>query len=91
MNCKQCGTEYLSLDKFCPQCGAKVESIEVSPFSTQVGLNIEDVRNNLGTVYYKMGKFDKALNEFNEVLKHNPNDTNAKEMIELLQKEHNLF
>lgn len=91
MNCKQCGSEYLPLDKFCPQCGAKLETTNQSPFTTQVGLNIEDMRNNLGIVYYKMGKFDQALKEFKEVLKHNPDDPKALEMIELLQKEYNLF
>jgi tetratricopeptide (TPR) repeat protein len=91
MNCTQCGTEYLEMDKFCPQCGAKLDTISQSLYSTQVGLNIEDVRNNLGTVYYKMGKFDQALNEFKAVLKNNPNDQKAQEMLELLQKEHSIF
>ena len=91
MNCKECGTEYLSIDKFCPQCGSKLENFNESPYKTQVGLNIEDVRNNLGTVYYKMGKFDKALTEFKAVIQHNPNDSKAQEMIDLLKKEHNLF
>ena len=91
MNCTQCGAEYIAQDKFCPQCGAKLDATSQSIYSTQVGLNIEDVRNNLGVVYYKMGKYDQALNEFKAVLKNNPNDMKAKEMIDLLQNEHNIY
>lgn len=76
---------------FVLNAGAKLDISSQSVYSTQVGLNIEDVRNNLGIVYYKMGKFDQALNEFKAVLKNNPNDIKAKEMIGLLQEEHNLY
>ena len=56
MNCFKCGSEYMAEDKYCPNCGLKLDENLASPFRTQVGLNIEDVRSNLGNVYFKMGK-----------------------------------
>ena len=86
MNCFKCGSIYHSEDNFCGECGIKLDVKIESPFHTQTGLNVEDIRSNLGTVYLKMGKYKKAKIEFEKVLEHNPNDSNAREMLEVIEK-----
>lgn len=88
MNCFKCGTMYHSEDKFCGECGIKLDAKIESPFNTQTGLNVEDIRSNLGTIYFKMGKYGKALTEFKKVLDHNPNDSKAREMLAVIENEY---
>ena len=88
MNCFKCGTFYTSEDKFCGECGIKLEVKIDSPYNTQTGLNVEDIRSSLGTVYFKMGKYEQAIVEFKKVLEHNPNDSKAREMLEVIENEH---
>ena len=89
MNCFKCGASFIGGDKFCPQCGIELENSLVGNFKTQIGMNIEDVRTNLGMVYFKMGDYEKALNEFQQVLKHNPDDAKAKTMIKQISAQQN--
>ena len=88
MNCFKGGTFYRPEDKFCGECGIKLDAKINSPYNTQTGLNVEDIRSSLGTVYFKMGKYEKALVEFKKVLEHNPNDSKAREMLEVIENEH---
>ena len=46
------------------------ESLKLKPGAT-------DVRTDMGTAYYFMGDADRAIAEFNEVLKQNPKHANA--------------
>jgi Ca-activated chloride channel family protein len=46
----------------------------------------EKVEYNKGNCYAKMGKIDKAINSYKNVLKLNPNDKDAKYNLELLEK-----
>ncbi len=89
--CTKCGAPYYDGDKFCGKCGVKIDVTEMQPLMTQVGLNVAEVRSNLGVVYFKMGKYAKALNEFHKVLSRNPNDVNALEMIRKIEEKQNSF
>ena len=40
----------------------------------------------LGTAYYKLGEKDPAIHEFQEVLRLDPGNPNAREMLERLQR-----
>jgi Tfp pilus assembly protein PilF len=84
--CANCGAVYDSVDIYCGKCGVKIEPPEISPFMTQTGLNVADVRSNLGVVYFKMGKFSEALMEFEKVLSRNPDDGRAREMIKKIHE-----
>lgn len=84
--CTKCDTTYYDGDKFCGKCGVKIEVAEVPSYMTQGGLNVSEVRSNLGVVYFKMGKYPEALNEFKKVLIRNPNDPKALDMIRQIEE-----
>lgn len=84
MNCFKCGSVYYENDKYCAECGVKLENLTPS-FNTQTGMNIEDVRSSLGLVYFKMGKFEQALTEYEKVLEYNPQDANALDMVDQIK------
>lgn len=80
--CPSCGYTIYPEDNFCGQCGKKITVSEGSAFLTQSALRVEDVRTNLGMVYYKMGNMEKAIEEFRKVLKANPDDAKARQMLD---------
>ena len=78
--CLKCSADIFPEDRYCGQCGTAVQNEAAPVFSTQNSLKVEDVRFNLALVYFKMGKYEQALLEFEKVLKANPNDQQALEM-----------
>ncbi len=86
--CPRCSEEVFPNDRFCGNCGRKLEAGDAEQLmKTQTELRVEDVRSNLGIVYYKMGKFEEAIGAFKKVLENNPRDEKALEMIALIEKE----
>lgn len=84
--CTNCNTIYYEGDKYCGKCGVKLASPDIASYMTSAGLNVAEVRSNLGIVYFKMGRFEEALNEFKKVLSRNPNDGRSKEMIRKIEE-----
>ena len=85
--CTRCDTVFFDGDIFCGKCGVKLEVQETPQYMTQPGLNVAEVRSNLGVVYFKMGRFPEALNEFKKVLLRDPNDARALEMIKQIEEQ----
>lgn len=87
--CTKCDTVITEGDKFCGKCGVKLVSPEMPSYMTHAGLNVAEVRSNLGVVYFKMGKYTEALNEFKKVLARNPNDARSLDMIKQIEEKQN--
>lgn len=88
IRCPRCSEEVFPDDLFCGNCGRKLDSGDAEQLmKTQTELRVEDVRSNLGIVYYKMGKYEEAIGAFKKVLENNPEDEKALEMIALIEKE----
>ena len=87
--CTKCGTKNYDGDKFCGKCGVKIDVPEMSPFMTQAGFSVAEVRSNLGVVYFKMGRYAEALDEFKKVLVRNPNDARALDMVLQIEEKQN--
>ena len=56
------------------------------PLVTKQDINIEDVRSNLGTVYFKMGKYTEAKQIFNGILTENPQNEIALDMLNKIKQ-----
>ncbi len=91
MKCNICKSEITKDDKFCGNCGSEINSEdgEVQKFMTQQEIKLDDVRSNLGMVYFRMGKYDEALECYKKILEQNPDNLSAKTMIEIISKERN--
>ena len=85
--CPECDAQRYPEDIYCGLCGTKFEAPRHEPLLTQKELTIDDVRNKLGQVYYKMGKLEKALEVYEKALQTNPGDREALYMSEKIKKE----
>ena len=79
--CPKCAANISPEDKFCGMCGFEVISFKEMQYLTQKDIKVDDIRQKLGMVYYKMGKYEEALEIFQQSLEKNPDDKDAKEMV----------
>ncbi len=88
-HCSKCSSLLYPDDKFCGQCGTAIVNDEnnAKKLMTQMELKIEDVRSNLGVVYFKMGRFDEAVSCFEKILKEDPDNLSARTMLEMIKEE----
>ena len=80
--CPKCENKTQAEDKFCGICGFKLEVKPGGPALTQKELRVEEVRTNLGIVYFKMGKFAKAIEIFEKNLKVCPDNLISMDMLQ---------
>ena len=85
--CPNCGAITEESDNYCGQCRFELVTDKISAPLTNQEINVEDVRNNLALVYFKMGKLKQALEIFEKNLELNPKDLNAVHMIDLIKQE----
>ncbi len=80
--CPQCGKDTFPGDNYCGGCGVdlSIHTQDNSMF-TQQELNVNDIRYNLGVVYFKQGRYDIAMSNFKKVLDKNPDNKMAKKML----------
>ena len=84
--CPKCGSERYPEDVFCGMCGIKLALPDRIPNLTQKEITVEDVRSKLGMVYFKMNKFEEAIEIFEKTLEINPNDQEARKMLGLIKE-----
>ncbi|MBD3226314.1 MAG: tetratricopeptide repeat protein [Caldithrix sp.] len=84
--CMECGFIIYSEDKYCGGCGTVLPSVKQQAMATQQELTMEDVRFNLASVYFKMGKNEKAKEELDKVLADNPRDQQALNLLKQIKE-----
>jgi Tfp pilus assembly protein PilF len=72
--CPRCGTGANEEDAYCGSCGYHLLVEGSTPGVTQKELKADDIRLNLGMVYYKMGKYAQAVEVFEKILQHDPDN-----------------
>lgn len=85
--CPRCGNFSEAEDAFCGQCGLQLSIGNVNMDFTQKALNIDDIRYNLGIVYYKKKNYQAALEVLEKILKADPNNSRALEMMKMVRAE----
>lgn len=78
--CSNCGIRCEDEDEFCGQCGQPIDFFGHAPTLTQKELKACDIHYNLGVVYFKMGKYEQALESIEKLLRENPSHQQALEM-----------
>jgi len=86
-SCPNCGAHIEETDNYCGQCRFKLVPDKMEATLTHREINVQEVRSNLGLVYFKMGKFKEALEIFEKNLEIKPSDQHAKQMINLIKEE----
>lgn len=84
--CPRCGKFYDPEDKFCGFCGFNLAALMTTERDTQRALKVSDIHFNLGMVYYKMGKFDLAMQTFENCLEKNPDNLRVRNMYKQARK-----
>lgn len=86
--CPSCKTPCEEGDRFCNQCGGRIETTEdPGGGHTQKALSLSDVQYNLGVVYYKKGELAKALECWEKGLRQTPDNAFLQERIVELKEE----
>ena len=81
--CASCEAEVADDDRYCPQCGKRIERQEAdSANMTQGAMNLSDVRFKLGMVYFKKGEYARAAEAWEKVLENNPDNVDLKRLIQ---------
>ena len=78
--CSRCGNPVGLEDKYCSSCGIPIapqENIASAMILTQ---EIGDIRFKLGMIYFNMGKFDLAVETFEQIIKSDPANSEALDM-----------
>lgn len=79
--CPRCDFPVLEEDKYCGGCGFRVAERENYQAKTQVEMQLSDIRINLGKVYLKKGDYAKAAESFEKVLEEDPENTEARALL----------
>ena len=81
--CPNCKTPYSSEDRYCNQCGTRLNHAEFmeSGALTQKSLSLVDVHYNLGLVYFKKGQYQEALETWEKGLTKDPGNEVLQERI----------
>lgn len=81
--CASCDAEVAPEDRFCPQCGKRIETQAAdSANMTQGAMNLSDVRFKLGMVYFKKGEYARAAEAWEKVLENNPDNVDLKRLVQ---------
>jgi tetratricopeptide (TPR) repeat protein len=78
--CPRCGKPQLREHRFCGFCGCNLMVENVGDFVTKIDLNVDDVKFDLGVLYYQEGKYEQASAIFQTILKFKPDHKAANEM-----------
>ena len=84
--CPRCDRKVYAKDKFCGACGYNLLFEKTGNSFTQQELKVSDIRMNLGIVYLKQGKYELAIENFEKVLKQDPDNMQVQKMIEQAKK-----
>ena len=81
--CPNCQTPYNPDDRYCNQCGERLDQEEFldSGARTQKALDLVDVHYNLGLVYFKKDQHRQALETWEKALARDPGNQMLKERI----------
>ena len=85
-SCPNCGAYVDNGDNFCGKCRFELNTEKLAPQLTNQEIKVDDVRNNLAHVYFKMGKLKQALEIFEKNLELHPNDDHTIHMIDLINQ-----
>ena len=80
--CPRCSYDIYTNDKFCGFCGYNLSASDSESTFTKQDLKLSDIRLNLGVIYLKQGKNDLAIELFEKILKQDPKNGNARQMLE---------
>ncbi|MCX7919707.1 MAG: sigma 54-interacting transcriptional regulator [bacterium] len=80
------GDCYLGQNEFEKAIGAYLRVIELTPSV----LDTLATRNNLGIAYYRSGQIQKAIEQFNEIIRREPGNANAIYNLGLIYAKHGL-
>ena len=80
--CPGCNTPVPREDKFCGQCGARLQAGSSGSFSlTQHALNVTEVKFRLAGIYYKKGNIKAVIDMCRQVLEVDANHQEALKML----------
>ena len=87
--CPNCKTPYNSEDRYCNQCGARLQGNQFleSGAVTRKALDVVDVYFNLGLVHYKKGEHRKALEVWEKALARDPGNELLQEHIDQVKEQ----
>ncbi len=84
-SCPRCGANVNSQDKFCGFCGFNLSATTNFVAGTQMEMKLADIHFNLGVVYFKNGKYTKALELFEKLREEAPENAEVLKMLEKTQ------
>ncbi len=80
--CPRCAKSGNSDDRFCGFCGYNLMVQNASDFVTKQSLKVKDIKFDLGLVYFKEGKYQKAFEIFEKIHQSDLSNIQATEMYE---------
>ncbi|MFQ5602957.1 MAG: tetratricopeptide repeat protein [bacterium] len=80
--CPRCYKQYALEDKFCGFCGFNLSALPTAEMITQRAMRVSDIQFNLGMVYFNMGKYEQALQNFEKCIEESPDNLSFREMYE---------
>lgn len=84
--CNTCGFEIKDDDNYCGACGSKItDTPKYNPQLTQYAISPKFIQFKLGVVYFKQNKLEQAKNTFRTILKDDPKNIPAKEILEKIE------
>ncbi len=79
--CPRCGRKCSPHDKFCGFCGFNLAAATTTEMPTKTSIRLADVQFNLGMVFFREGKYQEALQIFENVVKQEDANLRAAEML----------
>lgn len=86
MVCDRCGSPTGSKDRFCGFCGYNLTVKNSSDFVTMHAMNAGNIQFDLGVLYFKKGKYEEALEIFENIRKEKPDNLQVINMCERARK-----
>ena len=85
-SCPRCESSIFAEDNYCGTCGYEVNRDAKIPLMTKKDIKVEDVRANLGMVYFKMGKYAQAQEIFETIRENDPQNKLAQNILNHIEE-----
>ena len=88
-SCPKCQAESYPEDRYCHQCGSKLRnSFSTSGGKvTQKAMKVGDIRYKLGMIYFKRGKYQEAVKEWQKLLEEESENIAVRQLIDEARRE----
>ncbi len=81
-HCPRCQAEKKNADRFCGECGFRLNEEEVLTDGTRVEMKMSDIQLNLATVYFKRADYQETKRLCEKILVLEPGNKSAQELLE---------